>query len=64
MEEERCYKFWEQDFNPVTMKKNNDTVSSINPLTEGRIQEIDEKAVEVIAKCNANTRVKIVSRFW
>ncbi|MDB4246018.1 hypothetical protein N9824_00575 [bacterium] len=64
MKEVKCYKFWEQNFNPITMQKNDDKVSSINRLTAAGIQEADERAMAAVKKKNANTRTKIVSRFW
>jgi hypothetical protein len=58
------YRFWEQNLNPITMQKNDDKVSSISPLTEARIQDADERAMAAVKKKNANTRTKIVSKFW
>ena len=57
------YRFWEQNFNPITMQRE-PYVSKANIEGEGDEQLRDERWVKAIEKSIKNSRTKKVSKFW
>ena len=64
MKEVKCYKFWEQNLNPITMMKDEKKIHPIKPIGEGKQQEFDERATKVRLSNNVRSRIKKVSKFW
>ena len=58
------YRFWEQNFNPITMQASDNRISSSNSVSEARIQELDERHMERIRKTEVARIAKTVGKFW
>ena len=58
------YRFWEQNFNPITMQPNDNRISSSNSVSEARIQELDERHMERLRKTEVARIAKTVGKFW
>ena len=57
------YKFWEQNINPITMKRDC-SKNNFSMVGAGDEQLADERWVRAIEKAKSNTRIKKVSKFW
>lgn len=60
----RDYRFWEHNFNPITMQPNDNRISSANPISEARIQELDENYTKRLLKTESRRITKTIGKFW
>ena len=58
------YRFWEQNFNPITMQPSDNRISSSNSVSEARIQELDERHMERLRKTEVARIAKTVGKSW
>jgi len=58
------YRFWEHNFNPITMRPADNCLSKINPYGEGDEQLRDERWAKAIRESKKNYRAKKVGKFW
>ena len=57
------YRFWEQNFNPITMQRE-PYISNANIEGEGEEQLRDERWVDSIENARNNAKTKRVGKFW
>lgn len=46
------------------MSLDDDRASRANPLSEGRVQELDERHIKRLRKTEADRSAKILGKFW